>query len=205
MTYPSYHTSFTLVNRDAKEIIFRQLLPSDTIRMQKGFFLLSENSVYRRFFTPVKYLNEAQLLYLTNVDQTQHIAWGALSPDYPQLPGLGTCRFIKKAENPKEAELAITIIDAYQNKGLGSLFLALLYLLAQYHAVEVLYGTALSINHSFVKRFKNIGANVRPVGDSYELTLPVLSPDEYTGFPQNDFSRLFQQNLHTLKALLDKQ
>jgi hypothetical protein len=44
---------------------------------------LSEESRYRRFFSPVKELSEKTLAYLTEVDYVDHFAWIAIAMDEP--------------------------------------------------------------------------------------------------------------------------
>jgi hypothetical protein len=44
----------------------------------------------------------------------------AVDPTTPQQDGLGIARFIRSTENPRVAEMAFTVIDDWQHKGLGT-------------------------------------------------------------------------------------
>lgn len=63
------------------------------------------------------------LTYLTELDYFRHFAWGALALDSPGQPGIGVARYISSEDNPEVAEAAITVIDAFQRRGLGTILL----------------------------------------------------------------------------------
>ena len=97
----------TLLNiqlRDGAPVLLRPVLPEDRQRLQHGLLLMSAESRYRRFFSPMPAFSEEQLRYFTEVDQENHVAWIALDPSAPGLPGLGIARFIRNPDEPTMAE-----------------------------------------------------------------------------------------------------
>ena len=197
-----YNTSFYHKLHDETEVFFRQIKPEDKVRLQEGLKYLSDESIYTRFFSPVRRLTNKQLDYLTNADQKNHIAWGVMCPTYPEMPGLGTCRFFRTPEKPEEAEFAITIVDEFQNRGLGTEFLALIYVLASYHGIKKLIGSALYSNLALVKRFRQIGAKVIWKKGSCDIFLPVYS--DFSDFPVTKYSKIFIKMLKIFKQKLEK-
>lgn len=197
-----YNTQFMHKLKDGTKVLFREIRPEDKERIQEGLKYLSESSVYTRFFTPVKRFSEKQLIHLTEVDQEQHVAWGVICPSHPEMPGLGTCRFVKMKENPERADFAITVIDAFQNIGLGTEFLALLYILADLHDVKYLVGSSLFSNLKLVERFKNMGAEISWEQGACDIVLPVLK--DYSQFPDTDYASIFKKLLHIFKEKLQK-
>jgi acetyltransferase len=185
----NYNTSFSYKLNDNTEVLYRQIKSEDKKGIQEGFKFLSNNSIYTRFFSPLKRLTTKQLIHLTDVDQKNHLAWCVTSPAYPEIPGLGTCRFIRSKEFPNTAEFAITVIDDFQNKGLGTEFLALLYILALFHDIKILKGSALNANLKLIKRFKNIGASISWHHGECDINIPVFN--DYNEFPINRYSELF--------------
>lgn len=98
----------------------RPILPADKIPLQVGLKMLSPESIRQRFFTNKKEFTEQELKFLTEVDQEHHLAFVAVHhKDGQQLPA-GVIRAIKQSDRPTHAEIGITIVDCYQNLGLGS-------------------------------------------------------------------------------------
>src|ERR1700758_3110348 len=75
-----------------------------------------------RFLTPKKELSPAELRYFTDVDHHDHEALGAL--DHADGRGVGVARYVRDTEDPQAAEIAVTIIDDWQGRGLGTELLA---------------------------------------------------------------------------------
>ncbi len=188
--------------KDGTEVYFREILPEDKQRLQDGLHFLSEDSLYTRFFAPLTKFTESQLVHLTEVDQDRHVAWGVTCPSHPEIPGLGTCRFIKFEDNPEKADFAITVIDAYQNLGLGTEFLALLCVLAKQHDVKYLIGSALFSNLKLVERFKSIGAKVSWSEGTCDIELPVMTSE--SDFPDTEYAKIFQKLLTVFEQKLIK-
>ena len=82
---------------------------------------MSEQSRYRRFFTPMTELRPAMLAFLTEVDHHDHEALLALNADDHEA--VGVARFVRAQANPQVAEAAITVIDDWQGKGVARVLL----------------------------------------------------------------------------------
>jgi len=74
---------------------------------------------------PLVELSEEQIRYLTEIDYFDHFAWAALRAEGAG-EGIGVARYVRLEAEPTVAEAAITVLDEYQGKGLGTLLLALL-------------------------------------------------------------------------------
>jgi len=77
-----------------------------------------------RFLGVKKHLSAAELRYFTDVDHHDHEALGAL--DRAGGHGVGIARYIRDADDPQAAEIAVTIVDDWQGRGLGTELLAAL-------------------------------------------------------------------------------
>jgi len=111
--------------RDGTPVLVRPIGPSDRALIQQGFHSLSEESRRRRFLVPTAMLTEPELDHLTRLDYWDHFAWGAVRADRP-AEGMGVARYIRLQGEPGVAEAAVTVVDAYQRRGLGTLLLGLL-------------------------------------------------------------------------------
>lgn len=190
--------------RNGTNIFLRTILAEDKSKIREGFKLLSPESRYTRFFHYLNGLSEAQLEYLANVDQLNHVAWGVADPSADPELGIAVGRFIRVETCPNCAELALTVIDDYQGQGIGTVLLALLYLLAQNHEIDFFVGTMLSQNHRFLLRLQRLGANVTAIGDGVsEFRLPIYQ--DSSSLPENQFTPRWKELLSTLSANLFKK
>jgi len=103
-------------------------------------------------------LSDQQLRYFTEVDQQNHVAWIALDAADSTNRGLGVARFVRSREDPKMAEVAFTVIDAFQHRGLGTILLAILYAIAAVRGVQVLRANVLSENKNVCNWLRSLGA-----------------------------------------------
>jgi protein lysine acetyltransferase len=107
---------FTLT--DGTQVLIRPILPGDSERLAAAYDRLSPESVHSRFLSAKPRLSAAELRYLTQVDGSTHVALVAVLADAPDhIAGVG--RFIRSKDEPDSAEVAVTVGDCYQDKGLG--------------------------------------------------------------------------------------
>jgi GNAT superfamily N-acetyltransferase len=175
--------------RDGTRALIRHIRPDDADRLQRGLRMLSPHSRYLRFHAPIEAFTEAQLRYLTDVDGHDHVAWVALNPDAPDEPGMGVARYVRVEGEPEVAEAAITVLDHYQGKGLGTLLLTLLARSAIEHGVHVLRNYVLAENDAMLEIFDEIGATRRYEGHGvYQVDMAL--PDDPADLPDTPASRL---------------
>lgn len=164
---------FRLTLRDGTPVLLRPVIPEDRERIQKGMVALSRESRYFRFFTTAARLSDQQLHYFSEVDHQNHVAWVTLDLSHPKHPGLGIARFVLTKEEPTVAEMAFVVIDAYQHQGLGTILLAVLYLMAEARGVRVLRSILIGENTSVSNWLRNLGATESYEGGEYRLDLMV--------------------------------
>src|SRR5215831_5626451 len=104
--------------RDGSKVLIRQVQPADAPVLADGFARLSPQSRQMRFLTRKKELSAAELRYLTDVDHQDHEALGALN--HADGRGVGIARYIRHADDPHAAEIAIAIVDDWHGRGLGT-------------------------------------------------------------------------------------
>lgn len=99
--------------RDGSTAELRPITPEDRGLLLQGLRRMSPESRMSRFGSGISSLSEAELRYLTEVDQVTHVAWGALIDAEPA----GVGRYIVGPDS--SAEIAITVVDIFQQRGLG--------------------------------------------------------------------------------------
>lgn len=186
--------SFFYPIMDNTYLCFKALEKRDREKFIEGFNKLSKASVYHRFFGFMKELSDKQLTDLLSTDKKDHVAWAAFDIKDDDMIGVGVGRFKRSATSPHEAELALTVIDAYQNKGVGSILLAIMYFLASKLEIDIFTGFILSDNSKLIQRFRDLGAIMTRTGNEFEMRLPVFK----------DFNKISNSNYSSVIKLILK-
>ena len=107
---------------DGAQILIRPIRSDDKRFLEDGLRQLSDESVHRRFLSPKRSFSRAELRYLTEVDGRDHVALVAEYPGEPVRRLIAVGRFVRLAQDPDAAEVAIVVSDDWQQRGVGSLF-----------------------------------------------------------------------------------
>lgn len=107
--------------RSGDVVTLRQVRPADAPALARAYANLGEQSRYRRFFTLMPELPASTLRAATEVDHDRHEALVAVPSGSSEI--VGECRFVRLADHPDTADVAVTVVDAWQNRGLGSALL----------------------------------------------------------------------------------
>jgi RimJ/RimL family protein N-acetyltransferase len=108
--------------RDGSKVVIGQVRRADAPLLADGFARLSPESRRLRFLRRKDELTPAELRYFTDIDHHDHEALGAL--DHADGRGVGVARYVRDAGDPQSAEIALTIVDDWQGRGLGTELLA---------------------------------------------------------------------------------
>ena len=141
--------------RDGSDILIRPIAPGDKRKLVEGFDRLSAKSRYRRFLTPMNRLTGRMLRYLTEVDHHDHEALVAEAASDRQP--LGVARYIRTAEDPKAAEVAVTVVDHWQCRGVATELLRRLDDRAIEEGIERFTATCLADNTDVLALLGDIG------------------------------------------------
>ncbi len=139
----------------------RLLGPADKEDLRRGFEQLSIRTRRLRFLTLQNRLTESQLTYLTHIYNGDLLAVGAYDTRHCAPQGIGVARYIRLSKEPETAEFAVTVIDAYQGRGVGRLLCELLIEAAREHGIKTFTGYISQENASLVELLKQLGASTR--------------------------------------------
>jgi RimJ/RimL family protein N-acetyltransferase len=103
--------------RDGSAVVIRQV-HSDAPLLADGFARLSAASRWMRLLRPKDKRSPAELRYSTKIDHHDHEALGAL--DERTGHRVGVARYVRHADDPHTADIAVTVVDAWQGRGLGT-------------------------------------------------------------------------------------
>lgn len=140
--------------RDGSEILIRPIEAGDKDALLRGFEALSPESRYRRFLSPMGRLTPRLLRYLTEVDHHHH---EALLAESPEEEPVGVARYIRLHDDPSKAEVAVTVVDDWQGRGVGTELLRLLAARARAEGIETFTATCLAENRDVIEILKALG------------------------------------------------
>lgn len=98
------------------------LLPTDAEMLRESFRRLSALSRRRRFLSTLSELDDAMIERLVgDVDAVHHVALllTVLPPDGAEAPA-GVGRLVQDPANPATADVAFTVADDWQGRGVGT-------------------------------------------------------------------------------------
>ena len=145
---------------DGTRIRLRPIVPEDKSLLVAAFERLSPESRYRRFMAPLEELSPELLARLTEVDYRNHFAWVALALDDPVAPGVGVARYVRLPDEPEVAEAAVTVVDDYHGRGIGTLLLQALGAVALENGVRRFRSFAIEENVPLRELMRGLGAKV---------------------------------------------
>ena len=168
--------------RDGSKVLIRPVQPADAPLLADGFARLSDKSRRMRFLARKDQLSAAELRYLTDVDHHDHEALGAL--DQADGRGVGVARYVRDAEDRHSAEIAVTIVDDWQGRGLGTELLARLSSRARSEGIHRFTALVAEDNRAMAGLLRNMSASLvgrSPGTVEYEITL--MPPGKSTATP----------------------
>lgn len=169
----------TITLRDGARVRLRPIAPEDKPLLAAIFDRLSEESRYRRFFTTKTELSTAELDYFVDIDHQDHEAIIAI--DRSSGEGLGVARYIRSNEDAQAAEVAVTVADDWQERGLGRALLDRVTYRARREGVRRFSALVQSDNPASLGLLADVGATQRRVDGGLIELLIELPPKRGMG------------------------
>jgi len=143
-----------VVLRDGSVAHVRPIVPDDGDGLRRFHAGQSAESIYLRFFAPLKTLSDKDVARFTQVDYDSRVALVAT------VRGeiIGVARYDRL--DAKTAEVAFNISDAFQGKGVGSVLLEHLAAVAQERGVAKFVADVLPQNRKMIQVFNDAGYEV---------------------------------------------
>jgi RimJ/RimL family protein N-acetyltransferase len=149
---------------DGGSMHVRAIRPSDKERLREFSQHLSPRSVYFRFFAPKKKLTDDELAWLTELDFERHVALVATLGHGEDERIIGVGRYVVPATEPtppRSAELAFVILDEHQGRGIASVLLARLLVIAKQKGIREFQADVLGDNRAMLHVFEKSGLHAR--------------------------------------------
>lgn len=147
---------WTAKARDGTPITVRPLRKDDEQREIAFVSSLSERTRYFRMFTPLKYLTPQMLHEFMNVDYDRRMALVATVGTGDQEEFVGVARY-GSTDQSDQAELGITVTDAWQRRGIAAILVRALMRFAEAHGFRELTGVVLPENYAMIQLARSLG------------------------------------------------
>jgi RimJ/RimL family protein N-acetyltransferase len=160
---------------DGSRVIVRPI-DSDDVELERRFITeLSPESRRFRFLATINQPSEGLLRLLTNIDPSRDAALGALDASAERL--VGVARFSSGPGGT--AEVAVTVSDDWQHRGLGSVLARRLIDLARRRGIRQFYSIDSDGNRAMHRLAKKLGFDHRT--DPDDATQVIYTLDLHSG------------------------
>jgi GNAT superfamily N-acetyltransferase len=156
------------------EISFRLIRPGDGDLLNEFFHSHSEQTIIHRYFTPIKELTANQVHEFVNIDLQNDTAIIGLATDRGQERMVCVGRYFGDRQS-NSAEVAITVHDDLQGRGLGTFLLRHLIDTARAHGIATLTFEVMADNHAMMALLRKCSRKLHVNLDSgvYHVEFPL--------------------------------
>jgi RimJ/RimL family protein N-acetyltransferase len=161
-----------------------ELRPGDREAVREGFARLSEETRFHRFLAAVPHLTDTMLDHLVDeVDGVDHVALAlvVVDEDGHGVPA-GVARMIRYADQRNAADVAVTVIDEFQRRGVATALLTEL-MRRRPAGVTQLVTTVTADNAASLAMLRRLGPTVAEPAGPNRLDVVVDLPD-----PEHDLA-----------------
>jgi acetyltransferase len=160
-------------------VLIRPIKPEDAPLLVELFGTMSKESIYYRFFSPLRSLPPSMLIKFTQIDYDREIALVAVEQDQGEERILGVARAIRD-HGQQNAEFALAVGDPWHRKGLGTKLLQKCIEVAAEQGIKRLYGRVLSDNDEMLALAKKLGFKLSRSreADEYDVTMDLASRNQ---------------------------
>jgi RimJ/RimL family protein N-acetyltransferase len=170
------------VLQDGSEVLIRPVGAADAPLLADGFARLSARSRQMRFLRTKNELSPAELRYFTEIDHHDHEALGAV--DRANGRGVGVARYVRSTEDAQTAELAVTVVDEWQGRGLGTELVAQLAERAREEGIRRFSALVAADNVAVAGLARTVGAELVDRESATVVYEVPLVPREESGYTE---------------------
>lgn len=155
------------------KVRFRAIKPSDEEGMRRLFYRFSDETVYYRYFSPIKTMPHSEMQEYVNVDFRRVMSIVGLVGD----PGSGQIiaegRYVRNVDRPY-GDVAFVVDEKYQGLGIASFIFKMLIQLAKERGLKGFTADVVASNRSMMKVLEKsrLPVQARLHMGAYEITVP---------------------------------
>jgi len=159
--------------RNGRPVKIRALRPDDETGMLAAIGRTGAESLKRRFFAPKRELSDAETAFFMSIDFVNHVALVAEIDEDGRTTIIGGGRYVVVASG--QAEIAFTVVDAYQRQGIGTILVRHIVGLARAAGLKRLSADVLPDNVAMLRGLGKFGFQARGLDPQVvHLMLPLI-------------------------------
>ncbi|MGB5895718.1 MAG: GNAT family N-acetyltransferase [Ignavibacteriaceae bacterium] len=116
--------------------------------------------------------------YLVNVDNYDHLAIGAVDLNKSYDVGIAVIRYIRDETDPAKVEVALTVIDEYQNRGIGIRLYNEMLEYACKNGIKLLVNCVMKENATMLNILEKYGGEIKD-SSGHQYLIEVKLPEIY--------------------------
>lgn len=163
------------------KVTIRAMRPDDKHRLIKAFFKLKPHTVRMRFFYSKKDLSESDLNWLAQMDYVSDVGLVAALGSGSDEVIVGEGRYVALG---RTAEVAFTVDDDWQGRGIAGRLLQHLARIARSHAVVQFEADVLKENSAMLRVFQHSGFPMTTRAGDEEIRVMLRLSDESLAPPR---------------------
>lgn len=152
-------TRTTFLLSDGTQLTIRPIHPTDEPHVRELFYSLSQESIYTRFMSRMKWVPRKQVQQFVYIDHRHEVSIVATIPeaDGDAIVAIGGYYL---DERTNRAEVAFVVLDTYQNRHIGSFLFKQLCKIAKSNGIAGFTAEVLEENKAMQAVFNHSGLNV---------------------------------------------
>jgi acetyltransferase len=164
---------------DGRVVHFRHVQPDDQPQIEDAIRSASRETLLHRFFSPIRRVSPERLRKMLTIDRAQEACIVGVVEENGGVRIVCGARYVRQPK-PRAAEIALTVHDHFQRRGLGTFLLKRLIRLGRSDGIRWFEAYVMSSNVAMLRLLQNVvpaGASWHEAGDVHRIVIDLEGLD----------------------------